>query len=344
MNVSLPEASYSKANQKPQFIEELLARTRSLPGVSGAGFVTVVPGNGHYTDNTFSLVGGPPLPPGEFLDAVVRGADPSYFKTMEIPLLSGRIFADQDRRESGDAMVISEGLAKQLFPNGTPLGRKLQLYWGGTPTFQIVGVVGDVLSDMDKPPEPTMYFPIHSDRFGYGSLVVRSVQDVTSLALPIQQEIAGMDVDLPVSHVLTMEQVIGKATDNAKFEAFLVLVFAGLALLLAAIGLYGLLSYLVTQRRNEIGIRMALGAQPFGILQSMLFHGLQPILLGLAIGLAAGGGCAQFLRTVLFGVQPFDMVIFASVGLLVLVVSIAACAFPAWRAARVDPLVALRYE
>jgi ABC-type antimicrobial peptide transport system permease subunit len=141
-----------------------------------------------------------------------------------------------------------------------------------------------------------------------------------------------------------MEQVIGKATESAQFEAFLVLLFAVLALLLAAIGLYGLLSYLVTQRTNEIGIRMALGAQPSGILQLMLLHGLRPILLGLVIGLAAGGVCAQFLRTVLFGVQPFDIPIFATVGVLVLVVAIAACVFPAWRAARVDPLVALRYE
>jgi putative ABC transport system permease protein len=189
-----------------------------------------------------------------------------------------------------------------------------------------------------------MYFPIHSDRFDMGTLVVRSRKDVSGLALTVQKEVGRMDPDLPVSHVLTMEQIVGRGAANAQFQAFLVLLFAVLALLLAAIGLYGLLSYLVTQRRNEIGIRMALGAQPAGILNLMLFHGLRPILLGLVIGLTAGGACAQFMRAVLFGVKPFDAGIFAGVGLVVLVVAMAACAIPAWRAARVDPLVALRYE
>jgi predicted permease len=343
MGFSLPDVKYEMPSQKAQFFEQLLARVRAMPGVRAAGFVTVVPGGGHFEDNTFSIEGRT-LAPGEFLDAAFRGADPAYFQAMDIPLLRGRYFADADRGENSNSMVISESMAREFFPNEDPLGKHLIIHWGGKPRFEIVGIVGDVLSNLDHPPEPIMYFPLNYGRFGYGTLVVRSAHDVTALALPIQKEIARMDADLPVSDVLTMEQIIGKSTASAKFDAVLVLLFAVLALLLAAVGLYGLLSYLVTQRTNEIGIRMALGAQQSDVLQAILFDGLRPTLIGLLAGLVAGAACAQLIRSELFGVQPYDFGIFAGVGLLVLIVSAVACTFPAWRAARVDPMVALRYE
>jgi predicted permease len=343
MDVSLPDVKYEKPSQKTQFFEQLLARVRAMPGVRAAGFVTVVPGGGHFEDNTFSIEGRT-LAPGEFLDAADRGADPAYFQAMDIPLLRGRYFTDGDRRENSNAMVISESMAREFFPNEEPLGKHLIVDWAGKPRFEIVGIVGDVLSNLARPPEPTMYFPLNFGRFGYGTLVVRSNRKVTTLALPIQKEIARMDADLPVSEVLTMEQIIGKSTSGARFDAVLVLFFAVLALILAAVGLYGLLSYLVTQRTNEIGIRMALGARQSDVLQAMLFDGLRPTLIGLLAGLVAGAACAQLIRSELFGVQPFDFSIFAGVGLLVLIVSAGACTFPAWRAARVDPIVALRYE
>jgi predicted permease len=343
MGFSLPDAKYEKPSQKTQFFEQLLARVRAMPGVRAAGFVTVVPGGGHFEDNTFSIEGRT-LAPGEFLDATVRGADPAYFQAMDIPLLRGRYFADADRRENSNAMVISESMAREFFPSEDSLGKHLIIHWGGKPRFEIVGIVGDVLANLDRPPEPTMYFPLNFGRFGYGSLVVRSTNDATTFALPIQKEIARMDADLPVSDVLTMEQIIGKSTASARFDAVLVLLFAVLALILAAVGLYGLLSYLVTQRTNEIGIRMALGAQPSDVLRSMFFDGMRPILLGLLAGLAGGAICGQLIRSELFGVQPFDFTIFAAVGLLVLIVSAGACTLPVWRAMQVDPVVALRYE
>jgi putative ABC transport system permease protein len=235
-------------------------------------------------------------------------------------------------------------MERKFFPNQDCLGKRLILDWDGKPRFEIVGIVGDVLSNLDGPPEPTIYFPLNTGRFGYGSLVVRSTAEVTSLALPIQKEIAAMDATLPVSDVLTMEQIMGKSMAGAKFNAALVLFFAVLALLLASMGLYGLLSYLVTQRSSEIGLRVALGAQRLEIVQLMLASGLRPMATGLLIGLAAGAVCAQWIRGLLFGVRPFDVSIFATVGLVVTAVSAMACAVPAWRASRVDPLVALRYE
>jgi predicted permease len=344
MSLSLPDVKYEKPSQRAAFFEELLGGVRAIPGVGRASVVTTVPGGGHYMDNTFKVEGGPVLGPGQFLDAVVRGADPDYFTNMNIPLVRGRIFTAEDRHENSDAMVISESMASHFFPDADPLGHSLVIDWDGAPRFEIVGIVGDVLSNLDQPAEPTMYFPLNSGRFGYGSLVVRSDRDVTALALPIQKEIARMDPELAVSDVLSMEQLIGKSTTAALFDAFLVLLFAVLALVLGAVGLYGLLSYLVTQRTNEIGIRLALGAQRSDVMGILFLDGLRPTVPGLILGLIIGSACAELIRSLLFGVQPLDAIIFVGVGLVVLLSTGLACVYPAWRAAQVDPVTALKYE
>jgi putative ABC transport system permease protein len=344
MSFTLPDAKYPDLTRKAQFFDELLLRIRAMPGVSHAASVSVLPGDGHFFDNTFTIEGKPLLLPGQFQDAVIRGADPEYCATMNIPLLRGRYFTDQDKFENLNAMLITQSLVNKFFPNEDPLGKVLKIDWEGSPRFQIVGIVGDVFSNLDQPPEPAMYLPLNSGRFEYGSLVVRSSRDVTSLALPIQKQIASIDPDLAVTDVLTMEQIIGKNTANAMFDAALVLLFAVLALILAAVGLYGLLSYLVTQRTNEIGIRMALGAQRRGVMGAMLLDGLRPTAIGLVLGLVGGGLCSQLIRSLLFGVRPIEWTIFAGVALLVLLIAMCACAYPAWRATRVDPIVALRYE
>jgi ABC-type antimicrobial peptide transport system permease subunit len=259
-------------------------------------------------------------------------------------LKQGRFFEDSDNREKGNAMVITESMAREFFPAGDAIGKTLIISWEQSPRFEIVGIVGDVLSDLDRPAEATMYLPINSGRFGYGSLVVRSSRDVAALALPVQKEFAALDPNVAVSDVLTMEQRIGKSSASAMFDAVLVLLFAVLGLVLAAVGLYGLLSYLVTERTNEIGIRMALGAQQREVMRIMFVDGLRPTVLGLLLGLFGGGLCAQLIRSLLFGVQPLDGYIFASVAMVVLLISIGACAYPAWRAARVDPMTSLRCD
>jgi hypothetical protein len=263
---------------------------------------------------------------------------------MNIPVLRGRYFLDSDRRQNSNGMVISESMAKKFFANEDPIGQALVVEWQGEPRFEIVGIIGDVISDLARPPEPTMYVPLNFGRFGYGSLVVRSTRDVTALALPVQKEIAALDSDLPVSDVLTMEQVIGKSASGARFDAVLVLLFAVLALILAAVGLYGLLSYLVTQRTSEIGIRVALGARRPAVLQMMLLDGLRPTVIGLLLGLMGGAISSQLIRSVLFGVRPLDLTIFVLVALVVLAVALAASFFPSWRASRLDPVAALHCE
>ena len=347
MGFTLPESRYTTEVQCAEFFAQLLRSARAVPGVSHASIVSVLPGAGHFMDNTFSIEGAPPLPAGQFRDAVLRGADPDYFEAMHIPLKSGRIYIEADRRSIDDtAMVISESMAKKFFADENPIGKRLVIDWERKPRFEIVGVVGDVLSDLDSPPEPTMYLPLNSGRLEYGTLVAMtdSSHEVTALALPLQKRIAAIDADLGVSGVLTMDQRIGKSTESAMFDAALVLVFAVLGLLLAAVGLYGLLSYLVTERTNEIGIRMALGAQRSEVMRILFLDGLRPTGVGLALGLFAGGLCAQLIRSMLFGVQPLDGSIFAAVTFVVVVISVGACIYPAWRAARVDPMTALRCE
>lgn len=345
MRLTLPDSRYKEPVQQVSFFGELLARVRNLPGVDAAGLVTVLPGAGYGGFSLFVVKEHPPLPVGQFQYAMFRRADPGYFAAAQIPLLRGRTFLDSERLEKAYVAVITDSFARTYFkPGEDPLGKHLQIKIGKPyllEDYEIVGVVGDTRHIISQPAQPMMYFPIFkgTDQF---SLMLRAKNAAESLAIPVEKAIAGLDPDLAVSDVLTMDQRIGQSTTDARFNAALVLAFAVLSLLLAAIGLYGVLSYVVTQRTSEIGIRLALGSPREAVVRLMLLDGLKPACVGLGIGLFGGMLASRVLRGMLYAIKPLDPAVFVGVTLLLGLVACAACVLPSWRASRLDAMQALR--
>jgi predicted permease len=344
MDFALPNARYSKPAQRANFFDALLERVRNIPGVQAAGFVSpVVPGDGYGGDSGFSIPEHPAPPRGKLQYALHRWTDPGYFAAIGIPILRGHTFDSTQQPGHATEVVISQAFVQQNFPGEDPIGKQL-LSLGHHP-FEIVGVAGDTRFTAGEAAQPTMYFALDaSDDMNNATLVVRSSRDVTQLAMPIQRIVAQMDRDLPVSGILTMDQVLGRNMQDASFNATLLMVFAGLSLLLAAVGLFGVLSYIVAQRTSEIGIRIALGAQREQVLRLVLLDGLRPALLGLVLGLAASVAAARLIRSMLYGTQPLDPAVFAAVAAMLVLVAAMACMLPAWRASRLDPMQALRME
>lgn len=355
LSYSLPSKKYDKPEKINAFNEGLLDRVRSMHGVLAAGLGDRMPGAGPGSDDIFRVVEHPPVPAGQELpDAQVRRADPGYFTALQIPLLSGRFFTGQDRASSdhspdranqADRVIISRGLQEKYVPGENPIGKHLNIPAFGAANVEVVGVVGDTLYRVNEPPMATIYFPILAGVSDYGmSLAVRAASDPLQFSVPIQKQIAALDPELPVSDVLTMQQIVGDSLSNASFSSTLVLAFAVLSLLLASVGLYGVLSYLVTQRRTEIGIRIALGAKREQVLRLVLLDGLRPALLGLAFGLMASAAATQWIQSLLYGGQALDLAVFAGVSGALLLVAAVACLVPAWRASRLDPMQALRTD
>jgi predicted permease len=347
MRFSLPDVRYDTSGKVAALYEKLLPRLRVLPGVEAAGVATALPGQGYGGDTRFAIPEHPAPSNGAAQDALVRGADPGYFKALQIPLLRGRFFEDRERLANSLSVIVSESFAREYFPNENPLGKhiKAQDLQGVPPEgFEIVGVVGNTLWGLTEAESPTLYFPIYSGGWPAAAIAVRSDRDPSSLALPIQKVLAQLDPDLPVSDVLTMEQSIGQSTLDANFTSMLVLSFAVIALALAAVGLYGVLSYLVTQRTSEIGIRIALGSRRGEVLRLMLVEGLRPAWIGLGLGLLGGAFTVRLIQQMLYGVKPLDWSVFAGVAVMVSLVAALACSLPAWRASRLNPMQALRSE
>jgi putative ABC transport system permease protein len=341
MRLDLFGGRYKEPAQLANFYPALLERVRALPGVEAAGFVQAVPGQGYWGDDAFAIVEHPPLPKGQAQFAINRWADPGYFAAIGIPVLRGRTFDANRRLDKANQTVINESFAKQYFPSEDPLGKHLRYQ---DKDYEIAGIVADTRYSLAEAPKPMQYFPLYSGLSNNGVLVIRSSRDVEQLALPAQRAIQELDHDLPVSDVLTMDQLLGKSILDASFNATLLLGFAVLSLLLAGVGLFGVLSYIVAQRTSEIGIRMALGAPRNQVLGKVLVDGLRPALFGLVLGLAGSAAAVRLIRSMLYDTRPLDPLVLTAVAGTLLVVSALACMVPAWRASRVDPMRALRTE
>ena len=357
--LSLPDARYKTHQSVSNFVRRLVNDLRAMPGVTSAGLVSYPPLAGHWSDSVFHIQGHP-LPPGKMMDLLFREADPGYFRAVGIPLIRGRVFTDRDgvgfdeKHPQPGKAIISKTTADQFFKNLDPIGQVLEF---GTdaglappasgnplPVFQIIGIVGDVPTDPATGIEPTIYLPLFDGDDNYFFAVVHTAGAPLALSATITRQLHQLDPDLPVHNLRTFEQINQENTSDSRFNVTLLALFASAAVLLAAIGLYGVVSYNVSQRTAEIGIRMALGAKRAQIAGAVVLDGIKPALIGLAIGFAASFALTRVLKSMLFHVSTFDAITFAVVPAILIVTAALACLAPALRAASIDPTAALRTE
>jgi putative ABC transport system permease protein len=350
LRIKLPadvkDSKYRQPRQRALTFQQFLRNIDTLPGVRSAAFTELIPLSQQDQDRWFFVIKeAPPPPPGQQFGADLRDISPGYFGTMGIPLHEGRIFTDHDNADSPRVVVIDETLARQFFPNQDPLGRHLQLPNAAGPAREIVGVVGAVRdTTLDQPPQPTIYFPYLQTGDQSMSLVVRTDSQPAGILPSIKNAIWAVDKDQPVFNVKTMHEIISGVVSAPRLAFILLGVFAFLALALAAVGIYGVTSYSVSQRTHEIGIRMALGARELDVLRLVVGHGLTLAVIGLALGVAGALVLTRFLASMLYGIRPTDPLTYLGVCLLLTAVAIVASYIPARRASKVDPMEALRYE
>jgi putative ABC transport system permease protein len=334
----------------PAFFRGVVARLRVLPGVISASAVASLPLTGDNIASSIEIE-GEPTPVGSRPQADFNAVEPNYFRTLGIALVAGRDFTEQDDSKSGPVVIVNHALARRFFPNQNPIGKHVRPgigngYGPGEPPMrEIVGVIGDVKqSGLDAQAAPEVYAPLAQSPFGTMFLVVRTVNDPRGMVEPARRQVASLDKTVPIYHVQTLDQYFAQSAAGARFIALLLGGFAGLALLLACLGIYGVISYVVVQRTHEIGIRMAMGAQKEDVLRMVIGQGLAPALAGLAIGIAAALRLTRLLSSLLYGVAPGDPLTFIAVALILTGVALMASYIPARRATKVDPMVALRYE
>jgi putative ABC transport system permease protein len=347
MNVSLPEAKYREMPQAIRFYEELVPRLAALPGVRAAavsGELPLLSGS----QSGFNVSGRPPLPPGENPAAEYNQVTPEYFQALGIPLLGGRALDSRDREGTPKVMLVDESFARKHWPGEDAIGK--QIFFGPNDVperrLTVVGVVGPVryAGLGQEPPRPQMYYPFAQNPTRSVFVVIRTEGDPLGVVSGVKQQVQALDPDLPLYSVQTMEKVVEDSTASQRLNALLLGFFSGLALVLTAVGLYGVISFTVAQRTHEIGIRVALGALPMDILRLVVGQGLRLTLLGVGLGLAASFAVTQLLSKLLFQISPRDPLTFFGVTGVLAAVALAACWIPARRATRVDPMVALRYE
>jgi putative ABC transport system permease protein len=345
LQVSLPRESYKEDSKKVALYEQLLDRVAALPGVAKVGGVNIVPFSSNDTSSTFQIAGRTPFPQGHEPDASVRIATPAYFESIGTALRRGRLFTEQDDAKSPRVILVNEAFANKFLPGENPIGQRLNFGGDEKQTTEIVGVVADVKNDdLDEAPDPTAYLPYLQNVRLNMNLVIRGNQDPTPLATAVRSEVQALDPNLPVSNIKTVGEMISERISPKRLMTYILAVFGLIALLLASVGIYGVMSYAVAQRTQEIGVRMALGAQAGDVLKLVIKNGMTMALIGVAIGLAGAFALTRLLANLLFNVAPTDLVTFAFVTGALIAVALFACFVPARRATKVDPLVALRYE
>jgi putative ABC transport system permease protein len=347
MSVTLPATKYREPVQRANFFKELLQRIRALPGVRSAGACSILPLSGNNSSGSFRIEGRD-VPQGQSLPHGDRwAATTDYFSTMKIPIVRGRFFDDRDTMESQPVAIIDETMQRKYWPNEDPVGKRISFQGGQqNPIWrEIVGIVGHVKHRALEGESRVQYYIPHTQmQAGNLNLVVRTDADPTSLAGVVRGAIKGMDKDLPVFRVQTLEQYVIDSMAQRRFALTLLGIFALVALALASVGLYGVLSYSVTQRLHEIGIRMALGARAADVLRLVIGQGMLLALAGVALGVVGAFLLTRLMANLLFGVKASDPLTFVAIALLLTLVALVACFVPARKATKVDPMEALRYE
>ena len=346
MYIALPTQKYRR-QQVNNFYNQLIERVRNLPGVESVGGIDPLPLSSNNLTTTFLVEGAPVVAVADRPEAGRRVVTPDYFQTMSIPVLKGRSFTEQDRDNAPNVIVVNEALATRYWPNQDAIGKRLGFEDDSSkPVWrEIVGVVGNVRHKaLETEAMPEVYFPYQQSPGNFMNLVVHTTSDPVSMVPAIRSQISSIDKDQPVSDVMTMEQRLSRSVASSRFVTLLLSSFSVLALGLAALGIYGVMAYLVAQRTQEIGVRMALGAQRHDVLKLVVGKGMALAVIGTTIGLGASVALTRLMRSLLFEVTPTDWLTFLTASLILLSVALLACYLPARRATKVDPLTALRYE
>jgi putative ABC transport system permease protein len=341
MRIDLPQKKYAAPEALANFWEQFQAHVAALPGVESVGLVSELPLSGQPNDMPYTVEGRAPGAANQAFDDDFRRVNQDYFRTLRIPFLRGRNFTPQEVHDQAQVVIISESLASQTFPNEEPLGKRLIMGFGNQP-FEIIGVVGDIRHrSLELAPLPAMYMPA----FEPGSnVVIRTRNDTQATTASVRRELSLIDPNQPIATVRTMDQWLFLAVAAPRYRTGLFSLFAALALLLATVGIYGVMSYSVGQRTHEIGVRMALGAGQVDVLRLVVRQGMSLVVIGVVIGLGGAFALTRVIASLLYGVGTKDPGTFLLVAFVLAAVAFIACYVPAWRATKVDPLVALRYE
>ena len=340
--VGLPQVRYPQPQQRQAFFETLTERLDALPQVAGAGMVQALPFRSSYT-LSFEIQGRPPVEAGEGPSANYRVASPGYFAAMGIPVVRGRTFTERDTTDAPKVAVVDQAFVNRHFPNEEPLGRGIDIGNGTDGYYEIVGVISDVhQAGLGESPEPSMYVPYRQDVFSQMWVVVRTEGDPTALAPLVRQTLQSLDSSVAAALMSPLQDVVTNSVGQERFSMLLLGLFALIALFLASVGLYGVVAYSVSQRTQEIGVRLAIGAQGRDVMTMIVGGGMKLALIGVAIGIAGALALARVVSTMLYEVTPFDPISYTVTPVVLLVVAVLACYIPARRAMRIDPILALR--